>query len=242
MTGFILTFQDVSNDIDRYETIDQTLLSFKKSLDTHFSRKGPFISDLVQQINTVGDTHQLCQKKLSREFNKIIEKYFDMSRIILDSTVNKLPLTTLSLQQFLSSIKKRIKVENGIDLRVLNNDTDTQILADTYSFTVAFIFLIINLSELTSQKKFDLKVSKSNDDILFDIKWDKQSISQNQIKTMVTKKIRALPSFGYVLKLNRSEFKIISDPMQTCSQVRIKAKAQLKSSVIKKKQTRYHNR
>jgi DNA polymerase-3 subunit epsilon len=157
-----------------------------------------------------------------------------MSRFILDSTLNKLPLTTLTLSHFLTTIQTRVKVENGINITVLNDDTDIQILADTYYFTIAFVFLIINLSELTAQKEFELEISRSNGEILFDIKWDNITISRLQIENMITKKIRALPSFGYVLKQNRSEFEIISDDPQTCSRVRIKAKAQLKSSFIKK--------
>jgi len=45
-----------------------------------------------------------------------------------------------------------------------------------------------------------------------------------------SKKIRGLPSFGYVLKQNRAEFEIIVHNNQACSQVRIKAKSQLKYS------------
>ncbi len=236
MTGFILTFQDVSDDIDRYENIDQTLLSYKKSLDTLLLQKETVIHDLINHTNNNDScTHQLCTEILSEESKRINEKYLQMSRFILDSTLNKLPLTTLTLDHFLTTIQNRVKVENGLDIKVLNDDTDIQILADTYSFTIAFVFLIVNLSELTAQKKFDLEISQSNGEILFDIKWDNISISKHQIENMITKKIRALPSFGYVLKQNRSEFEIISDNHQTCSQVRIKAKAQLKSAFIKKK-------
>ena len=235
MTGFILTFQDVSDDITRYENIDQTLLSYKRSLDNLMVQKESFIRDLIKQTHHDKDAHHLYKEKLSREFDCVTETYLQMSRVILDSTLNKLPLTTLTINHFFDSIQHRVKVENGITITIFNDDPDTQILADTYSFTVAFVFLIINLSELTAQKEFDLKISKSNNEILFDITWDKQTISQGQIETMITKKIRALPSFGYVLKQNRSEFEIISDNHQTCSQVRIIAKAQLKSAVIKKK-------
>jgi DNA polymerase-3 subunit epsilon len=198
-------------------------------------QKESFIRDLIRQTHHDRDAHLLYKKKLSREFNCVTETYLKMSQFILDSTLNKLPLTTLTIHHFLESIQHRVKVENGITINIFNDDTDAQILADTYSFTVAFVFLIINLSELTAQKEFDLKISKSNSEILFDITWHKQTISQRRIESMVTKKIRALPSFGYVLKQNRSEFEIISDTPQTCCQVRIKAKAQLQSTMIKKK-------
>ncbi|NOX33975.1 MAG: PAS domain-containing protein [Deltaproteobacteria bacterium] len=198
MTGFIITFQDVSDDIKRYENIDQALLSFKKILDE----------------NT-------------------LKKYHGMSNLILDTSIKKLPLTALVLIDFLSSIQKRLKLENGISINLLNIDHDTRILADTYSFTIVFVFLVVNLSELTLQKKFDLKISTINGEILFDIKWQGNTASSVLIENMTAKKIRGLPCFGYVLKLNRAEFEIISKKDKTCSHVRIKAKTQIKSSRIK---------
>ncbi|MCK5350088.1 MAG: hypothetical protein KAJ25_11895, partial [Desulfobacula sp.] len=220
MTGFIFTFQDMSDDIDRYENINQTLLSFKQMLGNNMLQEGPLISDPVKQTD----------KELSRDFKLINEKYLHMSSFILDSTLNKLPLTTLSLSYFLSSLQKRLWDENGINLNLLNNDTDTRILADTYSFTMALVFLLVNLSELTSQNQFALKISTQKNEIWFTIKWQGNTASQIQIESMITKKIRALPSFGYVLRQNRAEFEIIADNNQTCSQVRIKAKSPLKYS------------
>lgn len=220
MTGFILTFQDMSDDIDRYENINQTLLSFKQMLGNNILQEGSVVSDIVKQTD----------KELSRDFKLINEKYLHMSSFILDSTLNKLPLTTLSLSYFLSSLQKRLWDENGINLNLLNNDTDTRILADTYSFTVALVFLLVNLSEFTTQNEFDLETSTQKKEIWFDIKWQGNTASPPQIKNILSKKIRGLPSFGYVLKQNRAEFEIIAHNNQACSQVRIKAKSQLKYS------------
>ena len=220
MTGFIFTFQDMSDDIDRYENINQTLLSFKQMLGNNMLQEGPLISDPVKQTD----------KELSRDFKLINEKYLHMSSFILDSTLNKLPLTTLSLSYFLSSLQKRLWDENGINLNLLNNDTDTRILADTYSFTMALVFLLVNLSEFTTQNEFDLEISTQKKEIWFDIKWQGNTASPPQIKNILSKKIRGLPSFGYVLKQNRAEFEIIAHNNQASSQVRIKAKSQLKYS------------
>jgi DNA polymerase-3 subunit epsilon len=100
---------------------------------------------------------------------------------------------------------------------------------------MAFIFLIINLSEHTLQKEFNLKISHSKTNLFFDIIWDKPVVDKLWIKNMITRKIRSLPSFGYVLQQNRSEFVIPSASDHTCSQVRIKAGLQLSPSVTKGK-------
>jgi DNA polymerase III subunit epsilon len=128
-----------------------------------------------------------------------------------------------------------VEVENGIKINILNDSDDKRMLSDSYSLTVAFVFLIINLSEITSKIEFDLYIETTNGNILFNIIWHDSPESQIQIENIITKKIRFQPSFGYGLKQNRSEFKIISENKQTCSQVRITAKVELQSGFIKKK-------
>ncbi|MCP4022034.1 MAG: PAS domain-containing protein [Desulfobacteraceae bacterium] len=235
MTGFILTFQDVSDDIDRYENIEQTLFSFNKNLDDTIAHSKIFVEDLIEQTRNEREMASLYKNTLSKELTCLEDKSIQLSKFILDTTLNKQPLSKLPLNYFLSSIQKRVKEENGIQINLLNDNNNRRILADTYSFTVAFIFLIVNLSELTSKTTFTLEITSSNGEILFDIKWAENPTSQIQIENMLTKKIRALPSFGYVLKQNRADFKIIADDNQTCSQVRITSKAESKSLVTKKK-------
>jgi len=235
MTGFILTFQDISEDIDRYENIDQTLESFKITLDNTILQNDTIVRDLTKRIDHNDGAHESYRKELSGKLNQIDEEYYRMSDFILESNLNKFPLTSLSLNDFLASIQKKVQLENGIQINLTNHETNKQICADTYTFTVTFVFLIINLSELTGQTEFDLEVTRSNDELLFNVKWLKKPIRQIEIKNMVVRKIRSLPSFGYVLKLNRLVFQIIPDDHDTCSHVRIKAKTQITDSIAQEK-------
>jgi len=235
MTGFILTFTDISNQVDKYENVDNWLATFKQTMAYHFDQTKLLIQDLIDTPEKEAQTNDLYKKKISKNLNHIERQYSDTSLSILDSTLTKLPLTKLMLSEFLFEIQKKAEVENGIQINIKKEPNNKRMLADSYSLTVAFVFLIVNLSEITSKREFDLSVETTNGKILFNIIWHDAPASQIQIENIITKKIRSQPSFGYVLRQNRSEFEILSENKQTCSQVRIIANAELETSQVKKK-------
>ncbi|MCP3873028.1 MAG: PAS domain-containing protein [Desulfobacteraceae bacterium] len=235
MTGFILTFKDISDQVNQYENIDNTLLSFKQNMVSHFDQTKLFVKDLIEMPSSQKASHKVFRKKMLECYKQIENQLNDTSSSILDATITKVPLTKLLLSEFLIDIQKRAGEQNGIKINIKNEEPSKRMLADSYSLSVAFIFLIINLSEITNDKEYDLMVSFNNGQILFDIKWHSIPASQDQIENIFTKKIRSQPSFGYVLKQNRSEFDIISKDPQTCFQVRITAEAELQTDFKTKK-------
>ncbi|MCF6247023.1 MAG: PAS domain-containing protein [Desulfobacula sp.] len=236
MTGFILTFKNISDQVNKYENVGDWLTSFKQNMVSNFGRTKLFIKDILDTPHQEKRTHELYQKKISKNLEQIESHFDEISSSILDATLIQLPLTKLLLSQFLLYIKKKVEEQSGVQINIINKEEkNKRMLADSYSLTHAFVFLIINLSEITGKKKLDLKVSTSNGRILFDISWHDITASQIQIENILTKKIRSLPSFDFVLKQNRSQFNIISKNLKTCSQVRISAGAELKSVFTKKK-------
>ncbi|MBT7260430.1 MAG: hypothetical protein HN888_04835 [Desulfobacula sp.] len=235
LTGFILTFKDISDQVDKYENIDTWLLSFRQTMASHFDQTKLFVKDLIDIQEKEKRTNDLYEKKISKNLEFLEDKYKKTSLSILDVVLTKIPLTKLLLSQFLSAIQKQAKEQSGIRINLKNIGNNKRMLADSYSLSLAFIFLIVNLSEITDKREFDLNVCNGDGEILFDIIWHDSPASRIKIENILTKKIRSLPSFGYVLKLNRSRFDIISQNFQTCSQVRITAKAELKSGFTKKK-------
>ncbi|MBC8441262.1 MAG: hypothetical protein H8D87_16435 [Deltaproteobacteria bacterium] len=235
MTGFILTFKDISDQVDKYENINDRLLSFRQKMAFRFDQIRFLVKDLIDNPQEEKITNGLYQKKVLRSLEEIESQFKETSLSILDLTLTKVPLTKLLLSQFLIKIQKQAKEQSDIIINLQNIDNNKRMLADSYSLSLAFIFLIVNLSEITGKREFDLNVSNCNGEILFDIIWHDSPASKIQIENIITKKIRGLPSFGYVLKYNRSEFNIISQNIQTCSKVRIIVNAELKSDFIKKK-------
>ncbi len=234
MTGFILTFKDISNQVDQYENIDNWLLSFKQKMHSQFDQTKVFFQDLIDMPVKERGAEALYTKEINTNLKKLEKQFNTASHSILDATLSKLPLTKLNLSQFLIAIQSQAQEQSGIKL-VLNMDTEyKRVLADSYSLNMAFIFLIVNLSDITGKREFNLNISSTNSEILFDITWSDAPASQIQIQNIMTKKIRSLPSFSYVLKQNRSEFSIISGTQETCTQVRITAQAELESDFSKK--------
>ena len=235
MTGFILTFKDISDQVNKFENIDNRLLSFRQALAFHSDQTKLLIKDLIDTLPEEKITTDLYQKKVKKNLEHIKSQFKETSLSILDVSLTELPLTKLLLSRFLITIQKQAARQNDIRVNIKNGTNKKRMLADSYSLTNAFVFLIDNLSKITGKKEFDLKVSFDNSQVLFDITWHDSPASRIQIENIITKKINLLPSFGYVLKQNRSEFKIVSKNLQTCSHIQICVNAELKSDLIKKK-------
>ncbi len=235
MTGFILTFKDITDRVSKYENIENKLSSFKQTLAVHSDQTKLMVNDLIDTPNEEKITRDLYQKKILKNLESINSQFTETSASILDTALTEMPLTKLLLTQFLIAVQKKTGILNDIRVNIKNEAKKKRMLADSYSLTNAFIFLFENLSKITGKKEFDINVSVQNGYVLFDITWNDSPASRIQIENIITKKIKFLPTFGYVLKQNRSKFNIISKNFQTCSHIRIAVNAELKLESIKKK-------
>jgi DNA polymerase-3 subunit epsilon len=97
MTGFILTFKDISNQVKKYENIDNWLANFKMAMTSQFDQTRLFVKDLMVTPVKERTTSELYGKKISSSLKKIEDQYHNISSSILDSTLTKVPLTKLVL-------------------------------------------------------------------------------------------------------------------------------------------------
>lgn len=236
MTGFILTLKDISEQVDQYENIYNWLNAFRQEMSNNFDQTSDLIRDLISSSNAEQSTHTLYVRKISENLQHLQTNFNKTSHSILDTTLTHVPLTRIRLSEFLQSLQKKATEQGNISLNIHTQKENKKMLADAYSLSAAFIFFMVNLSDITDLKSFDLTVGADNDQIFFDIRWKGNPTSQTRIENILTRKLKPLPSFAYVLKQNRSEFNIISDSKKTCNQVRITAKTKLKIDTIKKKQ------
>jgi DNA polymerase-3 subunit epsilon len=207
MTGFILTVQDISPDIQKYETIDTQLSEFQATLE--------------KEIGTSSD--------------RVEKKYHRVSTIIRDLSLLRLPLTTLNLKNFLRTLQKKMGHECDIRINIFNDQWNKRLLADAYSLTRAFIFLFQNLSRLLAQTEFNLVISYPASAIGFAISWDETVCPLVDIDAIMHHRINALPGFGYVLKFNNARIELVSPDKYTCFGINIIAKAGKKSLLPFKK-------
>ncbi len=235
MTGFILTFKDISYQVDKYENIDNWLQTFRQTLNHHFEQTRGLIGDLIESSETEKQTYNLYEHKIQKYLAHIEDQFKETQNNIIDASLTHLPLSRLNLGDFLLMIQQQALDQNGIRVNTVDHTDSKRLLADSYSFAMAFNFLFVNLSDVTQQQAFDLTVKNSNGRIFFEISWPGRPASRIQIEDIITKKIRGLPSFGYILKQNQSEFQILSDNMQSTSLVRITANAEMESAFTNNK-------
>ncbi len=208
MTGFILAVQDISQDIQKYEIIDTQLAEFQATLENKIS---------------------------AWNFESMEKQFLNLSTIIRDLSLSKLPLTTLNLKNFLRTLQKKTGHECDIRINIFNDQWNTRLLADAYSLTRAFLFLFQNLSRLLALTEFNLVISNSAEAIGFAISWDETVCQLIDIDAVLHQRINALPGLGYVLKFNNARIEFVSQDKNTCSGVNILAKAGKKSLLPSKK-------
>jgi len=208
MTGFILAVQDISPDIQKYETIDTQLSEFQATLENEISGTNP---------------------------DRVEKKYNQVSTIIRDLSLLRLPLTTLNLKKFLRTLQRKAGHECDLRINIFNDQWNTRLLADAYSLTQAFLFLFQNLARLLAQTEFNLVISHPASAIGFAISWDETVCQLVDIDTIMHQRINALPGFGYVLRFNNTRIELISPDKETCSGINIIARAGKKSLLPFKK-------
>ena len=195
LTGFILSVQDVSEQIEKYQVVDSGLKHFRA---------------LIYKENAI-----------SKHPETVLDAFDAMSATIKDTTFSSLPLTTLSLTSFLPMIQKKTGFIQNIRVNIFHNLGPARILADTYSMTQAFLFIFSKLSEFTDLTEFDLCTSRAGKTIGFEITWDGPFCTREQINALIRSRLDGLPSLGYVLKFNNSRLVELSRDKHRCTGIHI---------------------
>ena len=226
MTGFILTFQDVTEDINQYDKTHENLSALKKDLDSHL--------DLVNKI-----LDPTRQDQLIKKLESLPHRLEHLTDSVLDVILTKVPLTKLFLLDFLYSLKQKLDSRHGIKLNINRQSENNRMLADTYSFTAALIFLFKSLSDICHETGFDICAIKKNDTVIFEITWQNNPVKKDRIETLLSKRINDLPSLFYILKQNKALFHIVCDnhEKQQCRQINITTQAELKTPLKEKQRS-----
>jgi len=233
MTGFILTFHDVTEDIHQYDRTHETLTMLKKDLANHMGR--------VKALLT--SPHEIChiplpeQDQLIKTIDSLPLQYEQVTEHVLDVMLTKLPLTHLASQEVLSSLKEKLDSLYAINLNIPFQTDNNRILADTYSFTTALVSLLKNLSDITLTTEFNISTLKKNDTVHFTITWQNTPIKKKQINALLSNRINALPSLFYILKQNHAVLQTICQSHEDCYGINIITQAESKRSVKEKQRS-----
>jgi len=211
MTGFILTFQDVTDDINQFDNIFKKTDKFRTRLLAH-------------------DPGLSRQSMTQEQFEILHDQYEEIADTILDAILTGIPLGSLSIVEFINSLKAKLDSACNVRLDTNLHVNYEKILGDTYSLTTSLVFLFENLSDMTGEKIFRLSCTQHRDTIVFAIKWQKIMVYADDIKNLLFRPINGLPSLFYVFRQNRACFHIIEDGNKTTCQIDISFQAESEKS------------
>lgn len=226
MTGFILAFNDISHRMEKHKHIEEWMFSYQQTLREQLDKAGLLFLDLTETYVDDPQTKKLYQQEYKKNYLEITHRFEDISTSVMDETTPDIPLGRLILTEFLAELQVQAISQAKLKISLFTDTVYRKILADSYSFQSAFLFLLKSLSGVTGLNQFDLSVTSDNGHIHFDISWDDRHTSRIQVENITTRKIKSLTSLNYVLRQNKASFSILSDAIETCSKVRITVKAQ----------------
>jgi DNA polymerase-3 subunit epsilon len=151
----------------------------------------------------LSDFHEYLEKQSTAE-----QKFLTLSDTIQNTYLSRLPLSRLNLAPFLFKIQKLTGRTHNIRINVHNLQRDERIMADTYSFTKAIVFLFRTLSDWTYAVEFDLSVTDASGRIQFDITWDGVPVDKPGLDSIIKTTINALPGFKSILTLNNARLNV----------------------------------
>ncbi|EMS80076.1 3'-5' exonuclease [Desulfotignum phosphitoxidans] len=151
----------------------------------------------------LADFRRFLEKKSVAEQN-----FFRLSDTIQNTYLSRLPLSQLNLARFLFKVQKLTGQTHDIRINVHNLPRDDRIMADTYSFTKAIVFLFRTLSDWTYAIEFDLTVTNASGRIQFNITWEGVPVDKPGLDTIIKTTIRALPGFKSILALNNARLNV----------------------------------
>ncbi len=197
ITGFILSLQDISTNIKRYESISRSILLLEQNIEDSCGE--------IQELVCHG-------KRLEPQFSERLTQCLEAMRqrhnsactAILDAAFETIPLSRLNLGHFLFLLQKAAGYTKNIRVNVTGHSRDTRILGDTYSFVAAFVFVLENLARLTSCDEFDLQVRADGKMVEFDLTWEGKPVRGSDVDYFTTLQVGSLHQLDYILRQNKA--------------------------------------
>lgn len=219
VTAFILSLQNITDNINRYETINSSFQNFARSLAESCSHVGEICSstEMARKIDI---------KNVQQSLTEIYDYSQSTQRQVLEAVFEPIPLTKLELNRFLFVLQKTVGYELNIRLNIQAAEKNKRILGDMYSFITALVVFFEKLGQLTSLEEFDISVKLQEKEVVFDITWEGEPVNCIDIERLADEKIQTLSCLSYVFRQNKAAFEAVSTGA-ICSQVRVTATAEL---------------
>jgi len=197
ITGFVLTFTDITEKAGLYCRIH---------------------SSLVQLQHRLG----VCTDPKDNPGNGSIQGQFAaMQEEILDSMAIELPLTRLSMTDLLSALQRDVALQSDIRLFVQESGPrKTGVFINLFSFTSAFLFMAQGIAALTGTRRFFLTCSCEDITVSLDLEWENSRVTMDDLRHIMARDSTLFLPLPYILEKNRAELSFLPGNGSICSRIR----------------------
>jgi len=156
ITGFVLIFQDIIHEIDRYKKIKTRIQKLKRELMPYTDNR-----EIDRQIRNIESE-------------------------IIETLITRNHLSGISIKEVLSFIQKRAGHSFGLRINILNACGDTPIMLDTYSFVECIMFVVNSIYTDSGVDEFDMQTRTVNGDVYLDLKWQGKGLTRDRLYELKT--------------------------------------------------------
>ncbi len=200
-TGFILIFSDITSQLATDSQANLLLQSLSGGIRTP-------LAGVRAAVETMMEFPDMAPLQV-HEFTRIIyHESLKIGKILSQHTreaTRDLPRTQWPLIETRADTmleKITVKAKHLLQLQFIAEayDEDLQLSTDSYSFTLAVLFLLQRLSDKVAVRSFTCRVHKTNELINFDLRWQGKPVRMDKVHTW-EEKVLSLPDMGLPLTL-----------------------------------------
>ncbi|MFO7751198.1 MAG: exonuclease domain-containing protein [Desulfobacteraceae bacterium] len=197
ITGFVLTFTDITEKAGLYCRLHASLAQLQQSLVP-------------------------CTDQQEHPGNGSIHGQFAaMKEEILDSVAIELPLTRLSMADLLSALQREAALQYDIRLFVQGEGSGkTGVLINIFSFTSAFLFTAQGVAALTGARRLFLTCSCEELTVSLDLEWENSRVTMDELGRIMARDSSLFLPLPYILEKNRAELSFLPGNNSICSRIR----------------------
>jgi DNA polymerase-3 subunit epsilon len=171
--GFVLIFYDITDQLQndgRTQFLWQSLTRNVRSA----------LTSIRSAIESLMDYPDMTAERRERLKQLIHTETLDLGKVLDDTTDeyggcrtdNRWPLVFIKDDELLGIIKKRAAEKTGIELMVDGSLSVGWVRVDTYSITLAWLFILDRLKKTIGRNRFSIRLKRAGRFVGFDILWD----------------------------------------------------------------------
>jgi DNA polymerase III subunit epsilon len=199
-TGFILIFSDITAQLETDSQTDLLLQSLSGGIRTPLAGVRAAVETMMEFPGMAAADVQEFTRIIYQESLKIGKMLSQHARRSHDRPRSQWPLIETRADTMLEKIT--VKAKHLLQLQFVAEayDEDLQLSTDSYSFSLAVLFLLQRISREAAVRDFACRVHKIDGLINFDLRWQGTPVRMDKVHSW-EEKVLSLPDLGLPLTL-----------------------------------------